>query len=87
MDITIICEDKWVKKVREKASKFMPTKRLMEVPLSNTGEGTPTHWMCYIMNVSEDLLSKIKKAEKYSTVVEGRYAGILKEMELKRIRK
>lgn len=87
MDITIICEDKWVKEVREKASKFLPTKKLIEIPLSKTGEGIPTHWMCYIMNISEDFFHKIKKAEKYSMIIEGRYTGVLKDMELKRIRK
>lgn len=85
MKVTIICEDKDVEMVRERAKEVLPNHNTMIIPASQTGKSPATHWVCKC-EVSEDMYEKMKSLQKYSQIIPGDSKLVLEEINLKIIK-
>ena len=85
MRITIICEDKHIEQVREKAKELTKTHLALTTPLSATGKEPATHWMC-VTYMTDEGLSKLMQLKKHSIISNSLPKLILEELSLKLIK-
>lgn len=82
MRLTIICEDKWVSEVREKAKSVCNTHLPMNIPASKTGELPVTHWVC-VGYFTNDGVKKILNLQNHTIITTDYPKKKLEELELK----
>ncbi len=86
MRMTIICEDKFIEKVREKAKIISQKHLALSKPLSPTGELPATHWMC-VLSVTDKGYERLKNLQEHTIMnTDKNPTTILKEMNLKTIK-
>jgi hypothetical protein len=85
MRLTIICEDKWIGDVREKAKSISTTHVSLNTPLSPTGKFPATHWICtsYFTKLGA---KKVFELKEHSIVSDSSPKILLEEMGLKIIK-
>jgi hypothetical protein len=73
LKVCIVAKDEDVEKVRETAfahlENFRNHSNVMVIPLSESGEGTPTHWFC-TFEASQPVFEKMKTLQNLSDIEE-----------------
>jgi hypothetical protein len=86
MNICILCQDKDIAEVRQKAKQIEQFAKhtALAIPLSETGEPMPTHWFC-TLSPSPEVYEQIKALQNLSEVVEAEPRAFLESRKLKAI--
>lgn len=85
MRVTIVCEDKYLTEVREKAKLLLPNQTTLKTPLSESGRLPATHWFCTCYLTNEGF-KKLIDLKNYSMIYSETPKRVLKEINLKIIK-
>lgn len=85
MRVTILCEDKWIKGVREKAETVLGKHLALTTPVSKTGKEPATHWLC-VCDLTNEGWEKLLEVKKHSIMTQSSPKNVLSELDLKIIK-
>lgn len=85
MRVTILCEDRWIDEVREKAKLISGSHFSLKTPVSQTGQNPATHWMC-VCEMTDQGYQKLIELKQHSIVSRSSPKLLLEELDLKIIK-
>jgi hypothetical protein len=85
MRITIICEDKYIDEVREKAKIISKSHKSLSIGASPNGEAPATHWIC-IGDFTNEGFKKIMELKQHCLITNYSPKKRLEELGLKIIK-